>query len=555
MSNANDIINSLRMRSVALGWDAVVAYDRNKVNQLLLQQYIEKRAAGVQYPPISFENEKYGIKLQDVVLGVPLISFEDSKITASQATATMKFISGSIVYTNSNGQVIKWEKISPANNYAIKLNVNLEYGNGVVENIGNGVSENSGKVVIKFEKGTLLDIEGLNDAPAEIVQYFRQYIQSNPNEYILGVLKPNNGKNRLYPKKFIVRTQPAPSGTLRDSKNYGDGAVLLFIATNYNAGGGNLPGDNYPYIIPEGKSAALIIGNATLFGNIFAEHFKKYIDDAAFTTINSGQNSPVTLQFTGGYTPTNEIIDGSVTFLDSTTRYKSCDEKGEVQVAHLPFNKFTIAADVEDNESKHVVLQFPENHTYNHRFSASWSYYGPAGWIHQDYLNDYTFSCDGKCKAEVSLKENNIISFSTVGKITVKCIKSEHSRLSLIESNGTEKMANQLTDKINKTGFFELPDINTFYIQHILFPNSEVLEFDQIAVPGDLVLFGDISPTLTGLKVEPAEILLSANKTQQFTVTPAKNVKWSISPVDLGSISASGLYTAPSVASIGESKP
>ncbi|WP_323840630.1 hypothetical protein [Photorhabdus africana] len=459
----------------------------------------------------------------------------------------MKFISGSIVYTNSNGQVIKWENISPANNYALKLNVNLEYGNGVVED--------DGRVVIKFEKGTLLDIEGLNDAPAEIVQYFRQYIQSNPNEYILGVLKPNNGKNRLYPKKFIVRTQPAPSGTLRDSKNYGDGAVLLFIATNYNAGGGNLPGDNYPYIIPEGKSAALIIGNATLFGNIFAEHFKKYIDDAAFTTITSGQNSPVTLQFTGGYTPTNEIIDGSVTFLDSRISYKSCDEKGEVRVAHLPFNKFTIAADVEDNESKHVVLQFPENHTYNHRFSVSWSYYGPAGAVHDDYLNDYTFSCDGKCKAEVSLKENNIISFSTVGKITVKCIKSEHSGLILIESNGTEKMANQLTDKINKTGFFELPDINTFYIQHILFPNSEVLEFDQIAVPGDLVLFGDISPTLTGLKVEPAEILLSANKTQQFTVTPAKNVKWSISPVDLGSISTSGLYTAPSVASIGESKP
>ncbi|WP_323840629.1 hypothetical protein [Photorhabdus africana] len=75
MSNANDIINSLKMRSVALGWDAVVAYDRNKVNQLLLQQYIEKRAAGVQYPPISFENEKYGIKFQDIVLGVPFISF------------------------------------------------------------------------------------------------------------------------------------------------------------------------------------------------------------------------------------------------------------------------------------------------------------------------------------------------------------------------------------------------------------------------------------------------------------------------------------------------
>ncbi|RAX11591.1 hypothetical protein CKY02_13020 [Photorhabdus bodei] len=104
------------------------------------------------------------------MLGIPLISFEDSKITANQVTATMRFISGIIIYTNSNGQVIMWENISPANNYALKLNVNLEHGNGVVEN--------SGKAIVKFEKGTLLDIDGLNGAPEEIVQHFRKIIQN-----------------------------------------------------------------------------------------------------------------------------------------------------------------------------------------------------------------------------------------------------------------------------------------------------------------------------------------------------------------------------------------
>ncbi len=38
MYTKNDIINQLNGKSVTLGWNAVVAYDRKKVNQLCLQQ-------------------------------------------------------------------------------------------------------------------------------------------------------------------------------------------------------------------------------------------------------------------------------------------------------------------------------------------------------------------------------------------------------------------------------------------------------------------------------------------------------------------------------------
>ncbi|MBV9744112.1 MAG: Ig-like domain-containing protein, partial [Acidobacteriia bacterium] len=68
------------------------------------------------------------------------------------------------------------------------------------------------------------------------------------------------------------------------------------------------------------------------------------------------------------------------------------------------------------------------------------------------------------------------------------------------------------------------------------------------SLPGHLYGPVDFSIPI-GISVTPATVTLSDGQTQQFTATVSGSnqaVTWSISPASIGSISASGLYTAPS---------
>ena len=75
---------------------------------------------------------------------------------------------------------------------------------------------------------------------------------------------------------------------------------------------------------------------------------------------------------------------------------------------------------------------------------------------------------------------------------------------------------------------------------------NTVLSVQQIA--GICGCAGVPSP-VTSVSVSPTTTGLTASQSQQFTATVTGNantpVVWSISPANVGSISGSGLYTAP----------
>ncbi len=89
------------------------------------------------------------------------------------------------------------------------------------------------------------------------------------------------------------------------------------------------------------------------------------------------------------------------------------------------------------------------------------------------------------------------------------------------------------------------PPISTFAVSNLLFPQQHILNFKNVYLPGDLVIFGDIFTS--SVATSPASATVAAGQTQQFTATskgqPAA-VTWSISP-RRGQISATGVYTAP----------
>src|SRR5262249_34788309 len=62
-------------------------------------------------------------------------------------------------------------------------------------------------------------------------------------------------------------------------------------------------------------------------------------------------------------------------------------------------------------------------------------------------------------------------------------------------------------------GSFQLPDVNTFALQNLLFPSSN-LTLNQAGLPADLVLSGQMAAAFA---VTPASVELLGGESQQFT--------------------------------------
>ncbi|EPF17413.1 hypothetical protein HMPREF0201_02035 [Cedecea davisae DSM 4568] len=110
------------------------------------------------------------------------------------------------------------------------------------------------------------------------------------------------------------------------------------------------------------------------------------------------------------------------------------------------------------------------------------------------------------------------------------------------------QMESQLDNALSATilgsiGGVNFESISVFAVDHILFPEQNINQLKSAGMPGDMVVFGDISPALTSLNLAPLNTTLAAGKTVQFTANASVN--WSVSPSGVGSISASGLYRAP----------
>ena len=91
-----------------------------------------------------------------------------------------------------------------------------------------------------------------------------------------------------------------------------------------------------------------------------------------------------------------------------------------------------------------------------------------------------------------------------------------------------------------------LPQINAFAVSNLLFPGKNILDFQSVYLPGDLVIFGDVAAP--GVLVSPGSATLGPGGSQQFSATTSSSeaVTWTAT---YGTVSGSGLYTAPSTVS------
>lgn len=550
MKSIDNIINNLKGKTKTLGWDAVVAYDRDKINQLLQQQYVKKLANGTHLPPITWVSEKKDLYLKDVTFSEPLISFTNSDITNSRATVFLEFIDGTISEVDTNGQPTYHTRLRPGMGLGMELNVDLISGQG-------GVDER-GIVKIDFSKAAISVINIINEPPSELIAVIQSWLVNNPVSYEVGQISMEELSATMTPKKFIIRTQQAPENARSNMMDTGYGAILLFIATEQNPNGGNLPSNTYPWIIPADHSSAILINNHLIM--------KSFIKPAMDKMLASGQwelsrgteeDDAFILKATNDAVVRTDYIRVKGSSSRDTDATWSGNYYASTEI-HEDF-KYSLKGSSLSFDKNKLLLKFDSSNYFKQPFAGKWTHCatGPNGQTCGLYWERRNLELNIEGTVEYLIESRS-------GSETIQIIRDKnntkvHNDFKNSFQYADAVMSGKLDDVLNNAVQFHdaylekvsFEDINIFAINHILFPEQNVNTLASVYMPGDLIVFGKIAPSLTSIRLEPLTTTVSAGDTVQFSALPASDIKYSLSPADAGSISASGLYQAPDALNAG----
>ena len=108
----------------------------------------------------------------------------------------------------------------------------------------------------------------------------------------------------------------------------------------------------------------------------------------------------------------------------------------------------------------------------------------------------------------------------------------------------------QLTDAISGSlqplASLQLMQLDTFALANLVFPSGHKVRLTSAKLPQDLILQGTMVVPLT---VQPDRVSLTPGATQQFSIAGGESVSWAVQPASRGTISNTGLYTAPATPS------
>ncbi|QXH48400.1 hypothetical protein KSS93_10985 [Pseudomonas xanthosomatis] len=265
MSNSMaQLLARMRQGPITLGWGAVAAYSRSRLNNLLEQQYLARLADNSYLPPFTqkLASDLPGdtIELQRLAFGAPLLSFSNASLSGSKALLRLNLVSGDIITT---GQLVSSTVVTEAQGLWVELELDLETVTGEVDRYG--------RVTLNLAHGARFAsnlFEHDSNLYPQLIKALETWMHRLPARYAvfeLGTVDFSH-YDELAPSRFIIRTQAAPGAKVRGALNHGDGAVLVFIQLRGLASSSNLPDDSFPYLIPDGDFSATLVLHKDLLG-------------------------------------------------------------------------------------------------------------------------------------------------------------------------------------------------------------------------------------------------------------------------------------------------
>ena len=546
-SPADTILSWMQGQTVTQGWDVVCAIAIDKINEWFLQQYVDRLSGGedaVINGTVPLTGDE-SIQAVNLTLGPPLISFSPTSSTDS-VELTINFLSGQVNHTKNvagSPVITSVQTVTPGDQYQLHGYVPLASVQGEVEN--------SHDVVIDIRNGASFAAHlGMPEgAETSVGTFMHDWLVNHLDgyKYKLGTLDyKDNGTNLK------------PAGTFQfgiqiDEKDQTDtGRLLLFIPTTYNPGGGSQPSLGLADVVPKGSSTTLIVSSQVLFANILKDFYEAAFSQEGVKAVASQKGSATTYSLA--------LTEGSISV--SSCEYPANAGKAQAKAFTGTFNGY-----VEKDEPLLIPLagtqvqvtgnQLHISNTPNWSQDLALQIPTPRGdGIHAHGTATMTANVQCPTTATIPPPANpkdktpaDIIKFQSSPSVSVTFDASNIYNLADFKSYWQD-LGNVIsaTALANLAGLFQvpLPEVNAFAVSNLLFPGLNILDFKSAYVPGDLVVFGDAATP--AVEVTPGAATLSQAQTQQFAAATGSGqpVTWSLKSGGPGTISAAGLYTAPS---------
>lgn len=537
----SDLIDWLQGSSRTFGWGGLLAWDRNKVNSLLLQTYIG-RTDGNSYLPtftdLIVTSTRTAEYIHGFTLDCPRLSFENATVRDPRAHLRMQVVDGlqlSLEHVSGvSSRVTQIAAVDALDGRSLYMKLALMQNPGV--------ADSAGQVVLDLKEGG--DFV-LTFAPTEEErwlggEYFRkqfELLDDDQKLFVLGELGVPDG-TFLKPADFVISTHGKPGDPER-------GAVLFFIRMEGEDNGTLPPTDGDLRFLLEGDySCALLLGRDYVMRRLFTPACERFVDIGwpPFAAVVEDQPP--------GETHYLRAADGgmrSFNFSQGSTFFREV----RIERIMLPLKNAECSFDLG------FTGQVIELHWRG---------------VHQQdaYLLIHSgASTTVKCRAEFEFKRSLRVDVeSSTGRVSFPQVSSGTLNICDLRltsdgniPNAMMKFKNEISH-ILKSEFIkqvdaafarlraELGVIALDQMTGLLFHRREDLGFVKAEFPRDLVVFGHMQPWSDSFHVQPLERVMGPSETQQFSTWPTRLPKWSVENLagqsgPVGRISAFGVYTAP----------
>lgn len=565
--SVQELLSWMDGKSRTYGWDAVVAYDRHKTNVLLHQQYVQRFDSESYIPPISVAlpssayttEQLFGLKLS-----VPQLSFANANLMSSKADLTMDMSGGLIVSKITTPglpqRTDSIKQLMPLGSPQLTMTLPLETTptsiseQEVTLDISKGQDFRANFVVGELPQTTV----------GEMFKAMFQRLDAKQKVYSLGRL--NEALNDVMtPVSFQLRTMASPTGGNRLSEDYGDGAVMMFI--QFQGGTpGNIPPmpqpgnpDGFRYLIPRADqvdkfSGTLLLSSRILLKEILSPHLTNAIGKGlVYRDDPPASDRASTLEAISGTTDDSWIFS----FKCLTT------PGGQPSTLECRVTNMRIPFTYRPPYDGHRV------HAQNNMLTVSWgsmqtSHMRPfpmnPNW--KDVYFDLHFTSVMHLRADIE-GARGIVKLKSNAPVANSIYVNPHDSTSMawnvdLKEVTQREITARVVSKVNEVfNSIDVPGIDTFLSRNLLFPGHDALQLSRAYIPGDLALFGHIDPISTSLTLWPSKGMIEAGSTLQFIALESgvSGVLWSVRDsdgdrLDIGTISASGLYRAPEVSAL-----
>ncbi|WP_449431744.1 hypothetical protein [Pseudomonas putida] len=582
MATKSEILTWMSKQPRTLEWGMIVVVDRAKINKLLAQVYIEKFNSTSFLPPISGVIEasagEYRYLIESFSMDMPRLSFETANLNDSKARLNMKVLGGNQItekYINQQWRTQSIEWIGPMQGPELSLNLMLP-DTPVYVSEGGGLNidlKDSDDFSLNFTES-----EQDQKLGGDFFKELFRRLEDDQRVYPLGKIE-RGPDSFTRPNSFKLRTQRNPQ-----PGEEANGAVLCFVQME-GADQGSIPieGSDFPYLLADETSASVLFDRRYVYIPATADTFLKVFHGNNKQFITDSKGRPIGLTLTSG---SLEVKPAA---------FKTLTDVGELVPTIAKMDWSVSNAVIQGGQSIRIEMSDSgmsvKGLSVNLPMKVSFVNFDGTAWFRSWMIRG------SEVEKKVFKKLEVPIEFSVSGAVSVEYSHTtgrpvvsiggsrlqaadmrrldapapvENTRATTAEDKPDEThiykaIVNNLNEWQESGYFYEQCEksvtssltyslnlnVNHYdYLSKLLKLNfGESIVGQSAYMPRDGVLFGDINPVLTSFTVAPLEITLAHGQTHQFSVEPVTAVEWALDDPaksgNLGSITQSGLYTAP----------